>query len=271
MTMAMGRGAGTRTLGALVLAGVLGASAAPADVLKTRDGQMRNGVFRGASEEVLKFETPDGGLHLIPVEKVESLRFGAAPAMAGGDESAAPATGRTAEGPVRTPEPAPAAASSPPSAAPEAPARSAAPAAQTAPVAQRIVLPAGSRLRVRITDSIDPRRSTEGDRFAALLESPIAVGDQVLAPARSKVYGVVAAASTTGPIANRLQLELTDLQIQGRRVEIVTGTHQPAAAEAGGPDAPADAAPAPPREARVASGTLLEFRLLQPLELQLVH
>lgn len=253
-------------LGALVLVGLLAlATGSGADVLETRDGHTLNGAFRGATEEVLRFETADGDLHLIPLSKVASVRFGPAPAAAKPREAAPAPAAPTAAAPSKarsTRAPAPAAQTATPAAA-------ATPAARPAvPAIRRVLVPAGTRLRVRITDSIDPRRSTEGDRFAALLESPITAGDLVVAPAQSKIYGVVTAASTTGPLVNRLQLELKELQIQGQRIAIVTGTQQPVAETATGGDAPADAAPSSAREARIASGTLLEFRLLQPLEMQ---
>ena len=103
----------------------------------------------------------------------------------------------------------------------------------------------------------------KGDRFSARLEAPLATGELELAPAHATVYGVVSAVSSSGPPAARLQLELTGLQVAGRTLKIVTGTQQRLVESAGAAPVPAAAG-----QARIPSGELLEFRLLQPLEVE---
>lgn len=256
---------GTRATLGLAIAASAGlwllAGTSAADVLETRDGRSLTGSFRGGTEEVVKFETAEG-LHLVPVSKVKTLRFDEAPAEA----AQAPAPTPAPEREPRAPQATPPARVKPPGRTEQA-ARAPQPAAAPVdPGPQQVVVPAGTRLRVRIADSLDPRQSAQGDRFAARLDAAIVAGGVTLAPERSTVYGVVSEARTTGPVPNRLQLELTELQIRGQRVPIVTGTQQPVTE---GSDAPADAAP--PQNARIAGGTLLEFRLLQPLEVRVVR
>ena len=128
-------------------------------------------------------------------------------------------------------------------------------------------VPAGTRLRVRMTDGIDPRQSTVDDRFSASLETALGAGETVVVPVGTKAYGRVAELRSIGPVASRLKLELTQLMLQGQLLDVVTGTHQlggPADAETG----PASAATIPVRPG-VAAGSVLEFRLLQPFDLRI--
>jgi hypothetical protein len=201
------------------------ATGAAADVLELRDGRVLEGRLAASTGGLIRFETA-GGVVAVPVEDASVLRFGAAQSPAPGEAS--PASGAHAPRAL-------------------------------------VQIPAGTRLRVRVKDTLDPRRVTAGDRFAARIETPIGAGERVVVPQHAVVYGVVSAASPTGPVTQQLRLELTDLQLSGRRIAIVTGPHA-RVAEAPAADAPANAAtdPVPPR---VPAGTLLEFRLLQPLEL----
>jgi hypothetical protein len=103
-----------------------------------------------------------------------------------------------------------------------------------------------------------------GDRFAATLETGLGLDGVPILPAGTKLYGQVAELRATGPVASRLKLELTQLMLQGQLFPIVTGPHQ--LAQVNGPG-PASQAPIPSRP-DVASGSVLEFRLLQPFEIR---
>jgi hypothetical protein len=131
-----------------------------------------------------------------------------------------------------------------------------------------VQVPAGTRLRVKIADTLDPRRNAKGDRFSAALEVPLVAGGAAVVAAHSKAYGVITAAESAGPVQNRLVLELTEITVQGHLVKIVTGTHKILEPPAGGAP-PAKPAAGGSRPDRVRSGTILEFRLLQPIEITL--
>jgi hypothetical protein len=133
----------------------------------------------------------------------------------------------------------------------------AAPAAAAPPTAARV--PAGTRLRVRLSDTLDPRSSVAGDTFSALLEMELQFEGRAVVPARSHVYGKVAEVKPTGQIS----LELTGLQIEGSLQSLVTGSQQLATAGGAAPAAPA------PEGNRIPAGSLLEFRLLQPFDVPL--
>jgi hypothetical protein len=67
----------------LLLAGLIGAPAAKADILRLRDGRMFTGQFLGATKDQIWFETDAPGNTLGPaafsVVQVESLTFGPDP------------------------------------------------------------------------------------------------------------------------------------------------------------------------------------------------
>ncbi|MEM7410186.1 MAG: hypothetical protein AAF430_08140 [Myxococcota bacterium] len=239
---------------AIGLCGVLllVAVGAAADVVELRDGRSLEGRFRGATQQAVRFET-GGVVQVIPVAQIVAVTFQPEPGPAAGVEPAPPADRSLVPSVAPT-----AAPSGPGQAIAGGSARPAPPAARQEPAIRRIELPAGTRLRVRLQDSLDPRQSTEGDRFAGFLDGALVTGETTLVPARAPVYGRVSAASPTGPPLQRLRLELTSLQVSGAPVEIVTGNQE----GVGG----AGVVTETDSSGRIASGSLLEFRLLQSAE-----
>ncbi|HEX5066398.1 MAG TPA: hypothetical protein VFY49_09800, partial [Myxococcota bacterium] len=75
----------------------------------------------------------------------------------------------------------------------------------------------------------------------------------------SPVFGKITGFTSAGGFS----LELSGLQIGETAQPIVTGSQQSVGGAGSGPAAPAPAAD------RLASGTLLEFRLLQPFDVRL--
>ena len=103
--------------------------------------------------------------------------------------------------------------------------------AQTAAAAKdgrQITVPAGTRILIRMIDSVDSREQTAGFRFTASLETNLRVGDLVVAPRGSTVYGRLASASSAGRISgsSELTLELTDFVIDGTAYPLITSTYE---------------------------------------------
>jgi len=93
---------------------------------------------------------------------------------------------------------------------------------------QRMVnVPAGTRLLVRMNDTVDSSRSRVGTIFTATLQTNLTVGNDVIAPAGTRVHGRLAQASGAGRAAGRseLQLELTDIIINATAFPILTGDY----------------------------------------------
>jgi hypothetical protein len=105
------------------------------------------------------------------------------------------------------------------------PATAASPAAQSK---QRITVPAGTRILIRMIDSIDTTKQKTGYRFTASLETNLQEEDVVVAPRGTIVYGRLAQASSAGKMSgsSQLILELTDIVINGTAYPLLTSTYQ---------------------------------------------
>jgi hypothetical protein len=89
---------------------------------------------------------------------------------------------------------------------------------------QKVTIPAGTRLLVRMVDSVDSSKQKTGYRFTADLETNLQVDDMVVAPRGTPVYGRLVFAKEAGRMSGggELELELTDIVINGTAYPIVT-------------------------------------------------
>ena len=93
--------------------------------------------------------------------------------------------------------------------------------------AKQVTVPAGTRVLVRMIDSVDSSKQTAGYRFTASLETNLKVGDVVVAPRGTPIYGRLASASSAGRMSgsSELTLELTDILINGTAYPLSTSTY----------------------------------------------
>jgi hypothetical protein len=93
---------------------------------------------------------------------------------------------------------------------------------------KRITVPAGTRILVRLVDSIDSAKQKTGYRFSATLETNLQVEDTVVAPRGTTLYGRLAGASSAGKMSgsSELTLELTDIVINGTAYPLLTSTYE---------------------------------------------
>lgn len=157
----------------------------------------------------------------------------------------------------------------------------------------RITLPVGTRIMVRTVDALSSGSHRAGTKFGTRLDAPITVGNQVVVPAGSVVYGRVKQAQRGGRLAKRAMLvvELSEINANGRLVPITTnqagaqGDRQGTVAKVGaativgaafgggsgaGQGAAIGGAIAlltPGKQIRIPPKTLLEFALQQPAAL----
>jgi outer membrane biosynthesis protein TonB len=105
------------------------------------------------------------------------------------------------------------------SAAPQQVAANSAPAAQPTPAAapatpapppepQKVTVPSGTSLAIRLIDPINSATAQPGDTFHASLDVPVAVDDQVVIPAHYDVEGQVVNAQASGKFRGQALLEL---------------------------------------------------------------
>jgi hypothetical protein len=93
---------------------------------------------------------------------------------------------------------------------------------------RRITVPAGTRILIRLVDSIDSTKQKKGYRFTATLETNLQAEDTVVAPRGTTLYGRLAEASSAGRMSgsSELTLELTDVVINGTAYPLLTSTYE---------------------------------------------
>jgi len=107
-------------------------------------------------------------------------------------------------------------------AAPPPPA-AAAPAAAP-PAEERITMPAGTELTIRMIDGIDSEKNKVGDRFRATIEMPVVIEGKTVVPKGAEVEGVVAQQASAGHFQGRseIALALSKLAYAGKSYDIKT-------------------------------------------------
>jgi BON domain len=105
------------------------------------------------------------------------------------------------------------------------------PAAQAPPPAplpppppQKVIVPAGTQLTVRLNDTLDSERNQVGDTFHGSLSAPIVVNGETVIPSGADVVGRVADVKSAGRFAGNsvLTLELTSIATNGKTYNIQT-------------------------------------------------
>ncbi len=175
---------------------------AQADVLELRSGELLSGTYMGGTQSSIRFEVA-GSLRVVATTEILALSFDLRPAPA--------------------PKAPPAAAPAPAPAAPTAPAPAAAAAAPKAPAAG-VTVPAGTPLSVRLKDSLDSNRHSNGHRFTAVLEGNLVVGGATVARKGSPVYGELVGKKKSGRLRGKSEftVRLTAVSIDGTIVPITS-------------------------------------------------
>lgn len=93
---------------------------------------------------------------------------------------------------------------------------------------KKVTIPAGTRILIRMVDSIDSSKQKAGYRFTATLETNLQADNVVVAPRGSTLYGRLAQASSAGRMSgsSQLTLELTDIVISGTAYPLLTSTYE---------------------------------------------
>lgn len=125
--------------------------------------------------------------------------------------------------PTQQPATQAATAAPPPAPATAAPAAPAAPPAAP-PAEERVALPAGTELTIRMIDSVDSEKNKVGDRFRATIEMPVVIEGKTVVPKGAEVEGIVAQQASAGHIQGRseLALALSKLTYAGKSYDIKT-------------------------------------------------
>lgn len=104
----------------------------------------------------------------------------------------------------------------------------AAPTAASATSQDSVRVPAGTRLVVRMIDSVNSKTNRVGDTFTASLERPLDVNGTVVAQRGARVYGMLEQVKSAGKIKGQseLRLALTGIEINGSTHPITTGSYE---------------------------------------------
>ena len=88
-----------------------------------------------------------------------------------------------------------------------------------------VVIPAGTRIRVRLGQTLDTKFTRPGARFAATLDNPIVVGRSVVVPKGTRFTGTVVSAKNSGRFRGRARLEvrLQSFRMDGVTYRVATG------------------------------------------------
>ncbi|MFZ0704327.1 MAG: BON domain-containing protein [Candidatus Korobacteraceae bacterium] len=92
------------------------------------------------------------------------------------------------------------------------------------PPPQKVTIPAGTQLTVRLNEPLDSEKNQVGDQFHGSLGAPIVIDDQTVIPTGAEITGRVAAVQSAGRFAGSslLTLELTSLSVNGKTYNLQT-------------------------------------------------
>ncbi len=91
-------------------------------------------------------------------------------------------------------------------------------------VPSMLTVPAGTRMVIRMADTIDSRRHSAGHRFRGQLEGALAVNGQTVVPRGTFVHGRITQARQGARVAgsSEMAIEFTDIMIDDQLFEIST-------------------------------------------------
>jgi hypothetical protein len=174
---------------AILFASLVFAEAARADTLHLRNGQRVEGTFLGGDMHEVKFLGPDRQTKTYAVTEVEALTFAVTPAPPPAPKHPAPAS---------------------------------------APKPTKVTVLAGTPLLVRMSNSLDTSKTKTGALFTATLETNFVADGVVVARRGATVHGKVTKSENARRLTGKseLQLELSDIVINGSAHAIRTGGFQ---------------------------------------------
>ena len=94
------------------------------------------------------------------------------------------------------------------------------------PVPSVMSVPAGTRLVIRMVDSVDTKRHQAGHKFRGQLEGALVHNGVTVAPRGAMLYGTVTSSSSSGRVAGTasMSIEFTDIMINDQLFPIATDT-----------------------------------------------
>ncbi len=97
-------------------------------------------------------------------------------------------------------------------------------------------IPAGTRLVIRLNQTLNPKKHKQGYKFTAKLESALVINGKTIIPAGTDVYGVVLQAKTSRRLSGKssIKIGVTDIKVNGVMIPIRTTDLASVSAESAG-------------------------------------
>ena len=198
-----------------VLAAVLALLAVPAlaDTLTLQSGERVTGYYEGGSARMIKFRATDGVAKDYDILSVQQLQFGDPAPKAPTPSTSSSSAPRLTPGSERVTRP------------------TSSNAANTG-----FTIPTGSKVSIRMIDSINSETNKVGETFVAVLDAALSQGGLEVVPRGADVRGRIANINEAGRIAGKseLGLELTQIVVNGIPYSITTSEYQEVGENRGG-------------------------------------
>jgi hypothetical protein len=192
------------------------------DTLVLKSGERISGYFEGGSARVVKFRGSDGLVKDYDILSVQQVQFG-------DTQTTSNTTPSTSARPLST-----ASSSSQPRLIP-GDERVTRPTSNTA-ANTAFTIPTGSKIVIRMIDSVNSETQQVGDQFVAVLDESIYSGGLEVVPRGTDVRGRISNVNEAGRVAGKaeLGLELTQMVVNGVPYSLTTSEYQEAGEARGG-------------------------------------
>jgi hypothetical protein len=170
-----------------------------ADRVRLKSGKVIEGMFIGADSRTVRMLLDSGQVSEIPILDSVGVEFS-----------------------PRKPPPPPAPQAPPPPAAAPKPAAAAAPPAP--PPAKTVMLPAGTPINVRLTQTIDVDASQAGQTFKSIIDDPVMIGGSIVVPrgATAMLQAVQVQQSGSMKGSDKISLKMHSINFGGMVYEVTT-------------------------------------------------
>jgi len=183
------------------------------DTLVLKSGEKITGYYEGGSARVIKFRSHDGAVKDYDLLSVQQIQFG--------DEKSASTTSNTNTSNTNTSSPTP----------------------RLVPGSERVTRPAssnaantgwtvptGSKILIRMIDSVNSETNKVGETFVAVLDEPVTQNGIEIIPRGADVRGRIANLEGAGRIKGsaELRLELTQIVVNGIPYSVTTSEYEQA-------------------------------------------
>ena len=205
----------------LIAVAALFAAPAFSDTLVLKSGERVSGIFEGGSARVIKFRTNDGVVKDYDLLSVQQIQFSDNnPSPTPSSSLSNSSTSRSSNTTTST------SSSSDPRLLPKTE-RVTQPTSSNA-ATTGWTIPTGSKVVIRMIDSVNSERNKIGEQFIAVLDEPITEGGVEVIPRGADVRGRIANINEAGRIAGSAQLglELTQIVVNGIPYSVTTSEYQ---------------------------------------------